>query len=247
MSRRLLLLVAAILIAGVGTALIFVYVRNANNRALANEHPQAVLVAKLLIPAGTSISAAQGAGDLQTMQVPRSAVATGALSTINPLAGEVALTAIYPGEEIVSSEFGTLSPTAQTGLDIPKGDVAISVQLGDPNRVAGFVDPGDDVAVFAQGAGSTSGTSGTSGGSFARLLMPKVEVLAVGQTTVAPPAPGRGNPEAIPRTLMTLAVTQSQAERIILAQANDTLWFALLGPNSTVKPDRGVTTANLFP
>ena len=40
-------------------------------------------------------------------------------------------------------------PAGTSGaLPIPSGKVAMSVQLGDPQRVAGFVKPGSEIAVF---------------------------------------------------------------------------------------------------
>src|SRR5699024_9872958 len=130
------------------------------------------------------------------------------------------LTTIYPGEQIIPAKFGNAAST--TSLNIPKGKMAISVNLSDPARVAGFVNPGNDVAVFMNGSGQ-GGLSGT----FTQLLLPKVEAIGVVSTTVVSTtrtaSSGQKTTEKLPRTLLTLAVDQKQAERLLYASANGDL------------------------
>src|SRR5690606_773894 len=114
---------------------------------------------------------------------------------------------------------------------IPEGGVAISVQLGDPERVAGFVSPGSSVAIIA------SGTSGDDEDPFTRTLLANVPVIGVGPSTVVSQAqPGEdGNVEQIPTAILTLGVTQEQAEKIIFAQGGGgQLYFALMNEDSDV-------------
>ncbi len=65
---------------------------------------------------------------------------------------QVALSVIFPNEQIVSAKFGTVGN--QETLTIPDGNMAISVNLTDTGRVSGFVSPGADVAIFASSAGA---------------------------------------------------------------------------------------------
>ena len=244
MSRRIALLLVAVVIAAVGTTLVFIYANNANNRALADQNPVEVLVAKNTIGAGTSIHDAIASGDLSLKKLPKVAVIPGALSDVSTIGDHVALAPVFAGQQIVDAEFGSPTQASSSGLALAKGQIAISVQLADPNRVAGFVQPGSDVAVFLSGqpVGGTGGSQVTT-----RLLLPKIQVIAVGPTTVAPAAAGKANPEAVPRALMTLAVSQSDAERIITAQSSGTLWFGLLNGQSQITPhDRGVAANALF-
>ena len=87
----------------------------------------------------------------------------------------VALTRVFPNEQITASKFG--SPGEQDTLTMPTGKFAISVNLSDTGRVAGFVSPGSEVALFLNGPTGDSGEEGT------RVLLPEVQVIAVGQTT----------------------------------------------------------------
>src|SRR5204863_4969233 len=112
-------------------------------------------------------------------KVARDSVAAGALSDIAPITNEVALSPIFPGQQILLQMFGAQGST--TALPIPSTDLAISVQLNDPARVAGFVEPGSYVAIFVTYA-PQAGLSGTTGVT-TRLLLPKVQVIGVGPTT----------------------------------------------------------------
>jgi pilus assembly protein CpaB len=149
----------------------------------------------------------------------------------------VALSTIYPNEQIIADKFGAAGKS--TRLTIPDGNIAISVTLSDTGRVAGFVAPGNDVAIFAV-------SSPSGGGDTTRLLLPKVQVIAIGDTTVASAAEDPATPSASPQTLVTLSVNQVQAEKVMYAASHGELSFALLNDKSKVAPGPGVDASNLF-
>jgi len=255
MGRRTVLLVVAAVIAAVGTSLVFLYVRGADNRAQAAEAPVQVLKATAVINAGESVTSAQAAGKIALSTVPKSQVLTGAVNTTSGMDSDVALTTVYPGEQIITSKFG--APGDQKVLTIPDGDIAISVSLSDTGRVAGFVSPGANVAIFltGQAAGETENTSSAAASSSAstdgtKLLLPKVEVIAVGNTTTisttSTDASGATTTETLPKTLFTLAVDQDQAQKVIYASSHGDLSFGLLTDKSKVKPGGATIDTNLF-
>lgn len=243
MDRRRILLVVAAIIAALGTLLVVLYVRSADQRAVDQFKAVPVLLVTKQIDPGETVAAAQAAGKIELGNVGEGQKLPGALDSLNPIADQIALTTLYPGEQIISSKFGT-TPAATGGLTIPKGKLAISVQLTDTARVAGFVNPGDDVAIFM----TSNGTAGL--GAFTRLLLPKIEVIAVGSTTVVSTttttAGGATTTDNVPRTLFTLAVSQSQAQKVLFAAKNSDLAFGLLDENSVVRPDGGANANNLF-
>ena len=57
---------------------------------------------------------------------------------------------------------------------------------------------------------------------------------------------GAQTTEQIPRTLLTLAVDQDEAERVLYGAKNGELAFGLLTDKSSVKSGNGVTAANMF-
>ena len=238
MGRRTVLLIVAALIAALGTGMVFLYVRGADNRAEANQQPVQVLKAVAQINPGETMAAAQSAGKIQVGTVPRAQVLSGAVNSVSGLENKVALSTIYPNEQIITAKFG--SSGEQSNLTIPDGDVAISVSLSDTGRVAGFVNPGANVAIFTADPKNQA----------TRLLLPSVQVIAVGTTTVVSTTStdpsGAQTTEQLPKTLFTLAVNQDDAERIIYASKKSDLTFALLNDKSKVKSGPGVSDSNLF-
>lgn len=241
MDRRRVLLAVAAVIAAFGTLLVFLYVRGADSRA--DERYSAVQVLRVVKPivAGETAEAAQTAGKIKTGSVARKDLLPGALTTTQPIAGKTAVSALYPGEQLTSSKFG--SAGAGSALTIPKGKIAISINLSDPARVAGFVNPGDKVAIFMTGTGGGAG-------DYTRLLLPNIQVLGAGTTTVVSTTTtdgtGAQTTDQLPKTLLTLAVTQSEAERILYGSNGGQLAFGLMTPDSQVAASRGVTGTTLF-
>ena len=92
--------------------------------------------------------------------------------------------------------------------------------------------------------------SSPDGGAFTRMLLDRVTVIGVGSTTpvstTTTDETGQQTTEELPRTLMTLAVDQKTAERVLFAAGNGELAFALLNEASTVAPAPGVTADSLF-
>ena len=106
MGRRTILLITALVVAALGTALVFLYVQSADDRALEGQEQVEVLFATQEIPVGQTAETASANGSLELRKVAANSVADGALSDIDPIANEVALTTIFPGQQIVSAAFG---------------------------------------------------------------------------------------------------------------------------------------------
>jgi pilus assembly protein CpaB len=242
MNRRTVLLIMAVVIALLGTALVFVYVRGADQRAEDRFDTIDVLTAVAPIEPGESIDDAATNGKLAIEAVAQDDLLPNHQTSIEALSGSVATTRIYAGEQIISDKFGSEVETT-SALSIPKGMIAVSVNLTDTARVAGFVNPGTRVAIFLNGTDQ-------AGQTYSRLLLKEVEVIAVGsttttQTTTTTPE-GTQTTEQLPRTLMTLALPQEDAEKVLFSQTNGELVFGLLTEDSNVNPGPGVTTGTLF-
>ena len=261
MDRRRLLLILAVFVAVIGTALVFLYVKGADKRAQDKVASTSVLVAKQDIAAGETYDAALSAGKIVSSEVPQTVVDanTGAVSDSTELNGTIVSVPIFAGQVIVASQFGDSVSAANSNLAIPKGMMAISVNLTDPDRVAGNIQNGSEVAIFVTGtltpaAGAAAPAAGSGDTQATRLLLPKVTVLNVGSpqppttSTKTDPASGEQTTEQLPRTLLTLAVTQEQAQKVIVASKALDLTFGLLTSNSEVKPGPATSTqvASLF-
>lgn len=255
MGRRTVLLVAALVVAALGTVLVFLYASNAQNAAQEGQSLVKVLVAKSKIEIGTTGTAASANGAFEEQQIPKSTAVDGALADATPIANLVALVPVFPGQQIIGQQWGATQQTS--GLALPAGTVALSVQLGDPERVAGFVSPGSTVSFFAQPSNGATDS--------VRTLLTHIQVIAVGPSTVVSRTTGAttgadgsgtngsGNTEQIPTAILTVAVTQAQAEKIIYASGKvsgatySALWFGLEDKSSKVTPnDPGIGAKNLF-
>jgi pilus assembly protein CpaB len=249
MGRRTVLLITAVLIAAVGTTLILLYVKGIDSRATAAQQPVQVLTATGQIEAGESMAEAQEAGKVDLQVWPKSKVLATAVSTAEDFKNRVAISTVFPGEQIIPEKFGNAGD--QDVLSIPKEKLAISVELTDPSRVAGFVSPGSDVAIFwSNQPDEQSSFSAEPMGQLTKLLLRKVEVIGVGQTTVLSTTKttveGEETTEEIPKTILTIAVTQKEAEKVILGTHSGELAFGLLTDDSITADSGGTDLSELY-
>jgi pilus assembly protein CpaB len=252
MARRSTLLIVAVLIAALGTAMIVLYVRGIDDRATQGQELVEVLTATAVIEAGETVTAAQEAGKFEARQVRRDDMVAGALDTTESISDLVALATVYPGEQIISDRFGTIGSIEN--LVIPDDKMAISIELTDFERVAGFVNPGSEVAIFGSAASPIrrlpDGTEQTLP-AVTRIVLTRVPVIGVGTTSVTSTTitTGEGEQvtEAVPRTILTVAVTQEEAEKLVLADRTTELTFALLGGETKSQDKVGVTPVDILP
>ncbi|GIM62479.1 hypothetical protein Pve01_92250 [Planomonospora venezuelensis] len=252
MARRSALLIAAVLIAALGTAMIVLYVKGIDDRATAGQELVEVLTATAVIEAGETVSAAQEAGKFEATEVRRDDMVTGALDSTEPISDLVALGTVYPGEQIISDRFGNLGSIE--GLVIPDDKMAVSIELTDFERVAGFVNPGSEVAIFGSAASPIrrlpDGTEQTLS-PVTRIILTRVPVIGVGTTSVTSTTTttdgGEQVTEEVPRTILTVAVTQAEAEKLVLADRTTDLTFALLGGETQSRDKIGVTPVDILP
>lgn len=244
MARRSVLLAVAVLIALIGTAVIVLYVQGIDKRATEGQELVTVLIATEQIEAGEPVATAQEAGKFDTKEVRRDDVVDGALSSTSSITDLVATGTIYPGEQLIAKKFGTLGDT--DSLVIPEDKMAVSVELTDFERVAGFVNPGNDVSVFV-----TLTPNGAAANPVTRIVLPRSPVLGVGTTSVTSRTTqtddGDTATEEVARTILTLAVTQDEAEKLVLADRAGDLNFALLTDDSKTADNDGAYMKDLFP
>jgi len=256
MDRRRLLLILAVFVAVIGTALVFLYVKGADKRANNQYDNVSVLKATSNIAAGETYDSALSAGKMSLQPVPKNQLIEGYQTTTTALKGKIASSQIYAGQQIITSQWGDGSNvSATTNLPIPKGMMAISVQLTDPDRVAGNVYAGSRIALFVSGMGGPGHPvqAPTAGkGDETALMLPNVLVLNVGDpaqsTSTTTATDGTSTTETLPKTLLTLAVTQAEAQKIILVAKTDPshITFALLTDTSKVHKGPGTQVQQLF-
>ena len=247
MNRRRLLLVVAAVIAALGVALVFVYAKGADDRAAKKYDSVEVLTVapgKTIQP-GESIDDALAAGKVVKTAVAKTQVLDGASEDSDPFQGEVALTTLYSGEQLIPAKFGAVQDVeAAATLPIPNGKIAISILVNDDGRVGKFLSPGAQVALIFTDLDPDNQPLST------HTLLDRVTVLAAGTATTlasdGTSSDSTNGSDGEIQQLLTIAVTQREAEQVRYAEKDGELTAALLNDASKVKKDSGVTKDNLL-
>jgi pilus assembly protein CpaB len=267
MSRRIGIGIAALLLAVVGTVAVLAYARGADQRALKGQQAVSAYIVRKDVPAGTTVHDAVSKGLIVKELVASKGVPEGAMTSVSGTDQLVATTDLVPGEVVLSSVFGTQAAVNGQIL-VPAGKMAVSVALDDAAHVGQFLAVGGHVAIFDTFNVREKTPGLTPAGDHVadqhpyvratRVLVPDVVVLAVGDTSVAPSSTSKSNSTSSSGTqlasdnsptgteLVTLAVTQDEAARIIHAERTGTMTFALLSSGTTATPSGGISDPNLF-
>jgi len=206
-STRRRSLVAGGVAAGLAVIVLVVYLHNYRSSVKSATATAPVLVANNLIPKGTSGDIIATGTQYQVQQLPKSELKTGAITDPGILAGRVALTDIYPRQQLTAAEF---SPTVvdTLGQHITGTERAISVSLDTVHGLAGQIANGDHIDIYI-------GLNRAGGEPIIKLLMADIDVLR---------APAGGG-------VFTLKATTKQAAVLAWAMDNGKLWFVLRPPS----------------
>jgi pilus assembly protein CpaB len=223
MDRRRVLLIVAAVVAALGLVLVFLWARGADARADARYDTVEVYKAAEPIQLGETFDDALNTGKIVRAKVPEGQLLEGyvTVETADQLDGQLAAMDIAPGEQITTAKF---AEEVRTGvvLPVPEGRVAQAVELDDAGRVAGFANPGDDVALLAvleTGAGI--------------VLIPDTQVLGVGSSgglDETDPQDGTtdGSADPVENTIVTLALTPDEALDLTSAIGQDAVMSLVL-------------------
>jgi pilus assembly protein CpaB len=240
MTRRIFAITIAIVLAALGTAGGLFLIVSADERAQARiTDAVTVAIATKRIPVGTTGERVRSEGMVRFERLPKVSVPADALSEIGTDLDDLVLTSnVAIGQVLLSANFGRRSEVT-SGLALPDGKMAVTVETGAPEQVAGYVQPGSQVAVFLtyevlDNKGDRTGVERT------RVLLPRVEVLALGTYQ-----PGDTREDATAGSqggsvMLTVAVDQEEAERLIEGLSHGTLYLGLLTESVDVRAGSGV-------
>jgi|SRR3954447_9294306 pilus assembly protein CpaB len=239
MGRRTLLLIASILVAALGTALIWLYVQGADNRAAAGTTQVQVLVATNTVKAGQPATQVKPEQRLMPQTLVNSL--GGTLLTDPAQVKGFTRTDVVAGLPLLRDQFSAEAVAAAPLEGLPPNMVAMQVTLPDPQRLVGLLQPGSKIRVYAGLQDKNDDKK-----KYAAVLFNQVTVLQAGvPTTPAPAAPASssggtasaGTAPQVPQAIVTLALNNEQAKSLVFAQTSTggsaALYFALLGANVT--------------
>jgi pilus assembly protein CpaB len=238
MQNRILAIMVAIVLAVVSALALVVYANSADRRALSQQSPIPVYVASQKIAQGEAIEDA--AGKIRIVDLPRSALAEGAVRALTQISGKVAAVDILPGEQLIAGRWVSKEQfEGENRLNIQQGFQAVSIQVDATRQVSGFITPGNLVNLFA--------TFNGAGGRFSRLLLPDVKVLAVGTRAVGSAGAAGARPaQSSNLSTVTLQVRDGSVEKVVFAAESGTLYLSLVAPGAKPPPSKESNLGNLF-
>ena len=245
-----------------GVVAVVAYAHQANQRAVAGLQDETVVVAKGAIPAGTSLKNAAKEKLLGTEKLPVRSLPPNAVHSVSSATGPMFTTAsVAPGQVLLQNMLTSTANGTTTGVSPPEGSIAVAVEMCVGEAVADYPTPGSYVAVFDTVASKGSQIQRScdpqhqilnanviqNGGAYTLLVLPKAEVLAVGQnpsaqntsssnsaTATADPATADSSSSTSGEVLVTLAVKQADAEKLILIEEVGMPYMALINPTDNL-------------
>src|SRR5664280_2970536 len=247
MGRRVIAVLAAMVVGLIGVAAVLLYAGGADARAVADQRPQTVFVAQGLVPAGTSAADAVARGLMVPTQIAAKGVPAGALTTVDAATGKlVALTDIAAGEFVTASRFGT-TPTGAKAIQVPDGQVAISVALSDPGRVGTFVTPGSHIVIYDTYQPPAGPATAAAATRQTRVLLDDALVIAVGSTSLTPAANANANGQGqASGALVTVALPPDAAAKLVHGIQTGTLYAGLRSIDTRANLAQIISDATLF-
>lgn len=233
-SRRVLILLAAVVLAAIAGVAAYSYLTSAQDRANKNAALVQVFVVKKDIPKALPGDQAISGGYVKQDKIQAKFRPSTALNNEDAIRGKVALTQLAANTVLVDGQFVEPRVAQLTNSErIPKHRVAITVQLDQVHGVAGLLVPGDKVDLMIEykaGAGAAAGALG-GGSNNIRLLYQNVDILFIG--SVAAPQPGETTAAANPGSnLITFDVPADAAQKIALAQEKGAMYATLVPPDN---------------
>ena len=236
-SRIQTLLIVILALAVGGSTYIFLSSSTSTNSN--SGESSSAFVATSEIPAGTTFETMLRNSWIEQRSLPATFVSPNMITSASELStSQVLRTSISSGQLVLRDMFAPAKNFA-SGLNIPKGFLAVSISADDVARVANFVVPGSRVVIFASGSDSQKGDAVT------KILVSDALVLAIGTTVNTP----QGGLQVASSPLVTLAVNPFQAAQIINASQNSRLSFALAygnDPQSVNLSQVRISSASLF-
>jgi pilus assembly protein CpaB len=240
MKTRMLVIGVALLLAIGATLAVFMYVDGV--RSDAQKNPLAdtvnVIVPKEDIPAGTNLDLLVSEGLFTTVTIPTDAVVQGAVTDLTQIQGRTTSATILEGEQITTARLQGASERTGGVLGIREGYQAVSISLDASQAGGGFIRTGDHITVYAtlknvsiiRGnlAQFLAGKAPADGkkqniGDFTVTVVPDVRVLrVVGQTG--------SSTRGAQSIQLSLELRPADAQRVIFARENGSVWIALLPP-----------------
>ena len=241
MKRRIIAVVTALAGAAVAAVLLMTYVAAADHRAMEGMRTVSVMVVTAPIAEGTSGD--QLATLVESKSLPSMAVAPGAVTSLDEVAGLVATGSLQPGEQLLASRFASPASLADAKeVKVPKGMQQMSILLESQRVLGGTLSAHNTVGVLISMEEKDSRPPQT------HLVLDKVLVSKVeGGSAAAPAEEGAPSSEVGKQNvLVTLVLSAPDAEKLVFGAEHGTVWLSLENDQSVKTGTRVVTPENVY-
>jgi len=210
-----------------GSAIAFASVQGASKHASSGTSVVApvstsAVVAKTNIPAGTTGQAMVSSGMVALELIPTKSYAPTDLSSLTGLTDEVLTTSITKGHAISSTQL-----TASTSsISLPTGMDGVTVSMSGTAALAGYLQPGSRVDVYANITKVSTGSAVTSTLPLpcTELAMANIQVLDVESTVPSYASHKTAAGRTVPTTeTLLLAVSPAQSRSIEFLSQNESI------------------------
>lgn len=237
MKTRLLGGLAALLLAIIGSVLMFNYAQAADSRAQQGLDPVEVLVVQKSIPAGTPVGDLTQSVKLTTL--PGSAVPKDVVKSLSDFSGKVTSVSLEPGEQLLAARLVDPNTLAAPGtVPVPKGMEELTLLLEPQRILGGQLKAGDTVGVYTSyklddtaAASAPVGNDVKGFKEFTKLAFQKVLVTSVQQApaeTTKKDSNSSTDGPALPSgsVYVTLAREDVDATQIVFASEFGKVWLS---------------------
>lgn len=214
-TRTIVVVAVAVALATAASFGVYRAVRSIPVREVQVSH-YSVVVAKDDLPVGALV----GKDDVKLVPWPSSDPLQGGFDNIDKVVNRGLIAPVLKNEPLSESKLAPTEAGAGLPPTIPAGMRAISVKVNEVIGVAGFTVPGTRVDVLAMVRDSNN--------SMSRIVVSNVQVLTAGTKFDQEESKKDGKP--IKTTVVTLAVTPGDAERIALVATTGQIALALRNP-----------------
>ena len=212
MSRRVIGVALAAVLAVGGTAALVAYVQSEKDAAVANEALVPVFIVQRTVPALADATAIQAA--IRIEQVPARLKQTGAVTDAAQIGAQVATVELEPGDQLITARL--MTPKSD---EIPKGFVQVGLELKAEQAVGGVLAKNDIVGVYTSYDSPDPAVPATS-----KLEIDHVRVYNV--QNVQPVVDPKDGTVTAPTFVVTLVLTPEQGTAVTNAQLHGHVWLS---------------------
>jgi pilus assembly protein CpaB len=259
MNRKIIGILAAVLLATVGTFALVGYVQSAKDEAVAGEQLVEAYVIRDAVSKGATVDQVRDA--VEHTEVPAKVRPEDAVTDLDDLDDElVAAVDLAPGELLLSSRL--VQQEDLTRAQVPEGLQELTVALEPQRAVGGSIRPGETVGIVisfdpfdlpndGQGGDQSEKTPNMTHLTFHKILVTSVQFDPNEAAADDAEDDGEGDDENVERApsnqlLVTVALSSPQVEQVVFGAEFGHIWLTAENAQATEDGTRIVTLGEVY-